>query len=306
MDRSTPASADLLNFNHIHYFHVVAEEGSLSRAAKRLSVTKPTISGQLRQLEDALGVELFDRSNGRLRLSSAGTAAFRYTTAMFTAGTDLLKHFRAVDEAPRARLRIGVAMSVTSAATAELFNPLLELDRVQLDIRSGAHPELRGELLRSEIDVLVTDTPPADADADDLEVELVREEPLVAAGRADLTASYASLAETLQHRPLLHYTHEAELYSTVERLLSALEVEPDVLAYASDVPTLASLATGCDGIVVAPVDALRPFLDSGRLNELHRPPQVLSRTYAVVVKRQARELVRQAVERLTRLPAPAS
>lgn len=302
MQRSTLANADSLNFNHIHYFHVVAEEGSLSRASARLSVTKPTISGQLRQLEGALGVELFDRSEGRLRLSSAGRAAFRYTTAMFSAGSDLLRHFQQIDVRPRARLRIGVAMSVTSATTAELFNPLLELDHVQLDIRSGTHSELRGALLRSEIEVLITDTPPAGAGEDDFEVERVREEPLVAAGRADLTASYSSLAETLEHRPLLHYSHEAELFAAIERLLGALEVEPDVVAHASDLPTLASLATGCDGIVIAPIDALRPFLDSGRLVELHRPPQVLSRTYAVVVRRQARELVRQAVQRLTRLP----
>jgi len=303
MRRANDANADLLNFNHIHYFHVVAEEGSLSRASRRLAVTKPTISGQLRQLEDRLGVELFDRSNGRLRLSSAGRAAFRYTTAMFTAGTDLVKHFHTERESQRARLRIGVAASVTSATTASLFDPLLDLERVQLDIRSGSHSQLRGELMRSEIDVLLTDTRPTDAHADELEVQLVREEPLVAAGRADLEASYSSLAETLQHRPLLHYVHEADLYATVERLLAALEVEPDVVAYASDVRTLASLAVGCDGIVLAPVDALVPFLESGKLIELHRPPQVVSRTYAVVVTRQARELVRQAVERLSRLPA---
>ena len=45
------ASARLPNFNHLYYFHVVATEGSLAKAAQRLRVTQPTISAQIRSLE---------------------------------------------------------------------------------------------------------------------------------------------------------------------------------------------------------------------------------------------------------------
>ena len=60
-----------VNYNHLYYFHVVAESGSLGAAARKLSVTKPTISTQVRQLEDFLETPLFDRRGG----GAAGVAA---------------------------------------------------------------------------------------------------------------------------------------------------------------------------------------------------------------------------------------
>ena len=66
--------ASQLNFNHLHYFHVVAREGSLRAAADRLHVTQPTISEQVRTLESVLGTELFDRRGGRLQLNESGRA----------------------------------------------------------------------------------------------------------------------------------------------------------------------------------------------------------------------------------------
>jgi DNA-binding transcriptional LysR family regulator len=54
------------------YFVAVAEAGSVSAAAEIVHVTQPAISRQLRQLEQELGVDLFARTSGRLRLSAAG------------------------------------------------------------------------------------------------------------------------------------------------------------------------------------------------------------------------------------------
>jgi len=51
----------MLNYNHLHYFHVAALEGSVAGAAVKLGVTQPTVSEQVRSLERALGVSLFER-----------------------------------------------------------------------------------------------------------------------------------------------------------------------------------------------------------------------------------------------------
>lgn len=63
-----------MELRHLRYFVATAEDGTVSGAAARLHVTQPGLSRQLRQLEHELGVDLFDRSGGRLVLSRIGQA----------------------------------------------------------------------------------------------------------------------------------------------------------------------------------------------------------------------------------------
>ena len=63
-----------MELRHLRYFVATAEDGTVSGAAGRLHVTQPGLSRQLRQLEQELGVGLFDRTGGRLSLSRTGRA----------------------------------------------------------------------------------------------------------------------------------------------------------------------------------------------------------------------------------------
>ena len=67
-----------LNYHHLLYFWLVVREGGIQPAAKRLRLTHPTISAQLKQLEESLGAELFDRSRRQLQLTETGRMAYAY------------------------------------------------------------------------------------------------------------------------------------------------------------------------------------------------------------------------------------
>ena len=47
---------DWLNYHHLHYFWMVAKEGTIARACEKLRLAQPTISGQLKQFEESLGL----------------------------------------------------------------------------------------------------------------------------------------------------------------------------------------------------------------------------------------------------------
>ena len=61
-----------MNFRILNYFLTVAKEQNITKAAELLHITQPTLSRQLAQLEDELGVQLFQRSSHKLILTEAG------------------------------------------------------------------------------------------------------------------------------------------------------------------------------------------------------------------------------------------
>lgn len=61
-----------LNYHHLLYFWTVVREGGVSRAAEKLRLAQPTISAQVKALEDAFGQRLLDRQGRRLVLTDAG------------------------------------------------------------------------------------------------------------------------------------------------------------------------------------------------------------------------------------------
>lgn len=72
-----------INFRHLYYFWVVAKEGGVTAAAKRLGVAVQTISMQLASLEQSLGKSLLAPQGRRLALTEAGQMALGYADQIF-------------------------------------------------------------------------------------------------------------------------------------------------------------------------------------------------------------------------------
>ncbi|HJL15616.1 MAG TPA: LysR family transcriptional regulator [Sandaracinaceae bacterium LLY-WYZ-13_1] len=289
-----------LNFNHLYYFHVVAEHGSVTGAAKALGVTKPTVSAQLRQLEDFLGAELFDRTGGRMRLNDAGRAAFRHTETMFDAGRALLRHFRRAEPDPPQTLRIGVATTVSRMIAAEFFEPLVELEDAFLRVRNDDAHRLAEALHALELDVLLTDAPPSDPDAHGLRTMLLDRSPLVAVVGPSVTDG-EGLGELLDRHPVLHHGRHSSLHWRIDAWLQEHGLHPRVEAHLDDVPTMVALVSRGDALAFVPRSAVARAIDEGELREVATLDGLESQVHALYVARDVPAMVERAVALLRRV-----
>jgi LysR family transcriptional activator of nhaA len=79
-----------LNYHHLLYFWTVAKEGTIAAACEKLHLTQPTISTQIRALEEDLGTRLFKRVGRNLVLTATGHVVYRYADEIFSLGHELM------------------------------------------------------------------------------------------------------------------------------------------------------------------------------------------------------------------------
>src|SRR5262249_50550071 len=114
-----------LNYHHLYYFWLIAQEGGLARAADRIGLTHSTLSAQLKSLEAFLGGKLFERRARRLVLTPFGAEVASYATDIFRLGTELVDVVRGRAPGRQTSLHVGVVGSLPKSVTYRLLEPAL-------------------------------------------------------------------------------------------------------------------------------------------------------------------------------------
>jgi LysR family transcriptional activator of nhaA len=149
-----------LNYHHLLYFWTVAHEGSVARAAEQLRLAQPTVSGQIRALEEALGEKLFTRSGRHLVPTDVGRIVYQYADEIFALGRELMNTLRDRPTGRPVRLVVGVADAVSKLIAYRLLAPALSLpDPVHVVCREDTPERLLAELSVHGIDLVLSDAP---------------------------------------------------------------------------------------------------------------------------------------------------
>jgi len=150
-----------MNFKHLHYFWVAAKAGGIVRAGEQLHTTPQTLSGQIKLLEQSLGLALFRKSGRQLELTDEGRLVLGYAEQIFAMGSDMENALRkARDKQSVLEFRVGVTDSFAKAVVYRLLEPALSIPRpVRLICTEGKFPDLLGELGLNRIDLLLSEEP---------------------------------------------------------------------------------------------------------------------------------------------------
>ena len=144
-----------LRLRHLRCFLEIGRLGSLSAAAEALHVSQPAMSKTVRELEDILGVNLFDRSGRQLTLTRAGRTYQQYVGSVMI---DLRRAHALVQDAPQQKTRLKVG-ALPTASTDLLPNAALELMVTRPDclvcVSTGPNAMLMSQLREGELDIIV-------------------------------------------------------------------------------------------------------------------------------------------------------
>jgi DNA-binding transcriptional LysR family regulator len=117
-------------------FTVVAEEGHLTRAAERLHVSQPAVSGQIKALEQELGLRLFERSASGMVLTVAGKELLATAQRVLTAAEDMKQKARRLTGEIAGVLRVGTVSNPASLRVGDLLAAVVERHpRLQLELQ---------------------------------------------------------------------------------------------------------------------------------------------------------------------------
>ncbi|MEZ4216640.1 MAG: transcriptional activator NhaR [Myxococcota bacterium] len=277
-----------LNYHHLLYFYTVAREGSVTRAAETLRLAQPTLSGQIRKLEESLDEALFVREGRRLVLTEAGRIVYRYADEIFSTGRELLDALRGRPSNRPARLLVGVADVVPKLVAYRLLQVALELEEpVQLVVHEGKADELIAGLGLQRYDMVLTDVPLGPQ----VRVKAFNH-PLGSCGvgffaTPDVAERHRRrFPASLDGAPLLVPTPNTALRHSLDRWFEGLGIRPEFVAEVEDSALLKVFGQHGAGIFPAPIVVAEDIRRSHGVRLVGRTEEVQEHFYAITVERR--------------------
>lgn len=277
-----------LNYHHLLYFWTVAREGSVARACEQLHLAQPTISAQIRSLEESLGAKLFAREGRGLALTDTGRVVYRYADEIFSLGREMRDTLRGRPTGRALRLAVGVADVLPKLVAYRLLEPALRLpEAVQIVCTDGKPDELLGELARHKLDIVLSDAPLGPGAKVRAFNHQLGECGVSVLGSAALAKAHGgAFPESLDGARFLLPTEGTALRRSLDHWFDARGLRPVVAAEFEDSALLKAFGQAGAGLFVVPsvieVEVCRQY----QVEPLGRIEAVRERFYAISVERR--------------------
>lgn len=266
-----------MEMRQLHYFRSLAEEGSVSRAAVKLSVAQPAISRQIRMLEDELGVTLFHRTGRGMTLTGAGELFQSRLRKILTDLSDLEQEMRNLKGVIEGNVVLGLPPTESHIIVPPLLRSLKHshpgIDLRIVEAFSGDVSEL---LTTGHIDVALFYKAPRTKHY--VAEELLHESLflLQSADRRTPASEVLDVAD-LARWPLVLPSRRHGLRALIDEVCDGQNVELDVAYEVDSLMPLVRMVEGGSVATILPYNAVQREIDHGRIVATEINPQELRR-----------------------------
>ena len=143
-----------IELRHLRYFLAVAEELHFRKAAEKLFISQPGLSRQIKFLEEELGVQLFERHNRKVELTSRGTYLRREISALFKDLDTVLSHAQQLEKGLQGNLRLGyIGSAMRDVIPTFLLSVRQAFPQIRFDLKELDNQHQIEDILHRELDL---------------------------------------------------------------------------------------------------------------------------------------------------------
>lgn len=242
-----------MDVKQLRYFIAITEEGSISKAAKRLHMAQPPLSQQLKALEAELGIELFERNTRKLEITSAGQAMYHKAKQILKLMDITIKEVKDINNGLAGKLSIGTVSAAGATFLPQLISNFhSKFPNISFEIIDEDTSSIIELLSKGLIDIGIIRTP---YNTEGFELINLPEEPMIVASKIDYwdkSNKAISLKELKQLPLVLHRRYE----KTIGELCSKKGFSPNIICKSNDVRTILLWANAGIGVAIIPKNCL--------------------------------------------------
>jgi LysR family transcriptional regulator, transcriptional activator of nhaA len=279
-----------LNYHHLRYFWTVARKGGVRKAAEELHVSQPSISAQLRLLEESLGQKLFRRSGRNLVLTETGQLVLNYADEIFSAGRELMNAVKQRPGKHPVRVNIGLTDAFPKLIAFQILRAAFRFQAaVHMICREGEIGPLVSHLQAHRLDIVLADEPASSAlKAKTFNHKLGRSGVTFCAIPPLAAKLRRNFPKSLDGAPALLPTQNMGMRAALETWFDSKGIRPRVVGEFEDSALMEVCSTGGRGFTAVHTVVDRAALKHYGLRVIARVDECGTDFYAITAERRVK------------------
>jgi LysR family transcriptional activator of nhaA len=277
-----------LNYHHLLYFWMVAREGSIARAGEQLRLAQPTISGQIRMLEEQLGEKLFQRSGRNLVMTDVGRLVYEYADQIFALGREMLDTLKDRPTGRPIRFQVGVTDEVSKLLAYRFLQPALSnVQPTHIVCREGPLDRLLADLVTHAVDLVLADTPIGPTLKVKAYSHALGDSPISVLGAAKLASAHRPrFPQSLDGAPFLLPTEQKTLRRSLDTWFDRHGIRPRIVGEFDDSALLKAFGQAGAGLFAIPTAIEPEVMHQYGVAVVGRLDDIRERYFAISVERR--------------------
>lgn len=275
-----------INYHHLFYFKTIAEEGTVSKAAEKLSLGQPTLSAQLKQFEDTIGVQLFERHHKKLVLTEQGKVALDYSKNIFRMGSEMFEVLHDRLKPLKPSLHLGALDSVPKQIVLQLVKHAFRISPCQITLSEGKSDELIRELAAHRMDLMVTNFLPTGTDGKGLFPKSITKKNVAFYGAPKFKALRKGFPKSISGQPMILPTYDSRLRQDLDHWAKLNKIELNIVCESQDISVKKLMAISELGLIPTATHTVTGQILRGELVEIGQLQGVHEELFLVTAQRK--------------------
>jgi len=298
----TMAQRPWVNYHHLLYFKTIALEGGIAKAAKKLRLGQPTLSTQMKQFEETLGYELFDRSKRSLQLTEAGRMVLGYASEIFKLGDEMIDSLGDQHIDTKIQVQFGAVNTVPRHLVLKLFHKAQSSFDCVVSITEGHGDELFRELRSHRLDLVVSNYPPPVGEAAGFFAKNIARMPVIICGSSKFANLKRGFPQSLAGQPFIKPSLQSKLRHDVDHYLKLSNIHVNTIAEVQDTSLQKLMATHSDGLIPIALPAAEELIANGELINIGTLQDVHEDLWLIAAQRRIQNPIAASIMNEFKIP----